>query len=497
MFMQKKKALIIGTGLGGLATALRLSRRGYEVEMVEMYKQAGGRLNQLTSKGFTFDMAPTFFSMSYHFDEFVRDAGIEMPFRFVKIDPLYNVSFRGSTKRFTIYRDLDRLAEQFENVEPGFRDRMERFLESSGELFNDIEKGVLSRNFLSLPDFLYRMTKLPVKHVPKVMRSVWKEMSRYFTSYEVRVIFSLVSFFLGATPFDTPAVYTILSYTEMVHDGYHNVEGGMYRIVEGLLREAAKAGIRIHYNVTIAGYEADWKRNRAFIDTDGRRWEADIFVVNADAAMFRGRVFHRPAFSDERLDRMQWTLAPFTMYLGVKGQMENIHHHNYFLGENDYESYSRGIFRNKVSLDKPYYYVNANAIFNKNSAPEGCENLFILVPVPDLRFKPDWSDRDHIADSVIRDLSERTGHNIEENLLTKVVLDPVDWQNMFGLYRGSGLGLGHKMTQVGGFRPSNKDEVFSNVWYTGASTVPGTGLPMVIISSKLTVQRIDNEVDSI
>ncbi len=495
--MQRKKALIVGTGLGGLATALRLSRRGYEVEMVEMYKQAGGRLNQLKSAGFTFDMAPTFFSMSYHFDEFVRDAGIEMPFRFVKIDPLYNVSFRGSDRRFVIYRDLDRLAEQFEDLEPGFRERMERFLESSGALFDDIEKGVLSKNFRSLPDFLFQMTKLPVKHTPKVLRSVWSEMSRYFTSYEVRVIFSLVSFFLGSTPFDTPAVYTILSYTEMVHDGYHNVEGGMYRIVEGLLREAEKAGIKIHYNVTIAGYEADRRRNMAFTDTDGKRWEADIFVVNADAAMFRGRVFHRPAYSDDRLDRMQWTLAPFTMYLGVKGQMENIHHHNYFLGENDYESYSRGIFRNKVSLDKPYYYVNANAIFNKQSAPEGCENLFVLVPVPDLRFKPDWSDRDRIADAVIRDLSERTGHNIEANLLTRVVLDPVNWQNMFGLYRGSGLGLGHKMTQVGGFRPSNKDEVFSNVWYTGASTVPGTGLPMVIISSKLVVQRIENEIDTI
>jgi len=219
--------------------------------------------------------------------------------------------------------------------------------------------------------------------------------------------------------------------------------------------------------------------------------------VNADAAMFRGRVFHRPAFTDSKLDRMQWTLAPFTMYLGVKGRMENIHHHNYYLGDRDYETYSKGIFRNRVSLEKPYYYVNANAIFNPQSAPDGCENLFILVPVPDLRFKPDWSDRDRIADAVIRDLSERTGHNVEANLMTRVVLDPVDWQNMFGLYRGSGLGLGHKMTQVGGFRPSNKDEVFSNVWYTGASTVPGTGLPMVIISSKLTVQRIDNEVDSI
>lgn len=495
--MGKKKALIVGTGLGGLATALRLSRRGYDIEMVEMYRQAGGRLNQLVSDGFTFDMAPTFFSMSYHFDEFVRDAGIELPFRFVKIDPLYYVNFRGSDKRYIIYRDLDRLAEQFVAVEPLFRQRMEKFLASSGRLFDDIEKGVLSKNFRSLSDFFYQMTKLPPKHVPMILRSVWKEMTRYFTSYEVRVIFSLVSFFLGATPFDTPAVYKILSYTELVHDGYHNVEGGMYRIVEGLLREAEKAGIRIHYNTRITGFEAAGKRNRAFIDSDGKRWEADIFIVNADAAMFRGRVFRRKQFSDDRLDRMQWTLAPFTMYLGVKGRMGNIHHHNYFLGENDFENYSRGIFRNKVSLEKPYYYVNANALFNRNSAPDGCENLFILVPVPDLRYKPDWSDREKIADAVIEDLSARTGHNIEGNLLTRVVLDPVNWQNMFGLYRGSGLGLGHKMTQVGGFRPSNKDEVFSNVWYTGASTVPGTGLPMVIISSKLTVQRIDNEIDTI
>jgi phytoene desaturase len=495
--MSGKKALIVGMGLGGLATALRLSRRGYDVEMVEMYKQAGGRLNQLRSDGFTFDMAPTFFSMSYHFDEFVRDAGIEMPFRFVKIDPLYHVNFRGSDRRFIIYRDLEKLTRQFEDIEPGFRERMERFLELSGRLFDDIEKGVLSKNFRSLPEFLFQMTKLPMKHLPKVLRSVWGEMSRHFTSYEVRVIFSLVSFFLGATPFDTPAVYTILSYTEMVHDGYHNVEGGMYRIVEGLLREADRAGIKIHYNVKITDFDASGKRNRAFIDETGKRWEADIFVVNADAAMFRGRVFRRRRFSDERLDRMQWTLAPFTMYLGVKGRMENIHHHNYFLGERDYEQYSRGIFRNRVSLEKPYYYVNANAIFNPESAPEGCENLFVLVPVPDLRFKPDWSDREQIADAVIKDLSQRTGHNIEANLLTRVLLDPVAWQNMFGLYRGSGLGLGHKMTQVGGFRPSNRDEKFSNVWYTGASTVPGTGLPMVMISSKLTVQRIDDEIDTI
>ena len=210
--MTARKALVVGAGLGGLATALRLRRRGYEVEMVEMYKQAGGRLNQLVADGFTFDMAPTFFSMSYHFDEFVRDAGIEMPFRFVKIDPLYRVNFRGSDRWYTIYRDLDKLSHQFEDIEPGFRERMERFLASAGALFDDIEKGVLSKNFRSLPDFLFQMTRLPLKHVPKILRSVWSEMSRYFTSYEVRVIFSLVSFFWEPLPL-TPPLYIPFSAT--------------------------------------------------------------------------------------------------------------------------------------------------------------------------------------------------------------------------------------------------------------------------------------------
>jgi len=189
---------------------------------------------------------------------------------------------------------------------------------------------------------------------------------------------------------------------------------------------------------------------------------------------------------------MQWTLAPFTMYLGVKGKIEGLDHHNYFLGT-DYRDYSTRIFRNRIKLDSPYYYVNANSNFNPGCAPEGCENLFILCPVPDLRYKPDWSDREWLADIIIEDITARTGFDIRSNIITKVVLDPVDWQNMFALHRGSGLGLGHKITQVGAFRPANKDEVFSNLYYVGASTVPGTGLPMVMISSRLTVERIDNE----
>ncbi|MDX9928677.1 MAG: phytoene desaturase family protein [Bacteroidales bacterium] len=491
-----KKAIIIGSGLGGMATALRLARRGYQVEVVEQYRQAGGRLNQLKSEGFTFDMAPTFFSMSYVFREFIKDAGISMPFRFVELDPLYTVSFRGSNRRYIIYKDLDRLAEQFIDVEPDFRNKMDRFLAESGKLFHDVDRQILNKNFHSLTDFVVQMTKIDVRHTPKIIRTVWKELDRYFKSYEVKVIFSLVAFFLGSTPFDTPAVYSILSYTELRHDGYHNVEGGMYRIVEGLLGAMENAGIKIHYNTEIVDYENDGKKVRSFTDASGKRWEADLFVVNADAALFRGTVMKRKKYTPRKLDKMQWTLAPFTMYLGVKGKIETLDHHNYFLGT-DYRDYSTRIFKNRIKLDNPYYYVNANSRFNPESAPGGCENLFILCPVPDLRYKPDWSDREWLADVIIDDISNRTGYDVRSNLVTKVVLDPVDWQNMFALYRGSGLGLGHKITQVGAFRPSNKDEVFNNLYYVGASTVPGTGLPMVVISSRLTVERIDNECGSV
>ena len=130
---------------------------------------------------------------------------------------------------------------------------------------------------------------------------------------------------------------------------------------------------------------------------------------------------------------------------------------------------------------------------DRQSAPEGCENLFILCPVPDLRFKSSWSNSEELSEEIIRDLSERINFNINENIIVKKIMTPSDWESEFNLYRGSGLGLSHGMMQVGGFRPSNNDEVFSNLFYVGASTIPGTGLPMVLISSKLVTERITNE----
>lgn len=491
-----KKVLIVGTGLAGITTALRLAKLGFKVEMVEKYHQAGGRLNQLKKDGFTWDMGPSFFSMSYEFDEFFKFCEMDPPFEFVELDPLYTVSFRGKEEKYTIYKDLDKLAEQFKEIEPNFKHNMERLLKSSGKFFHDTEDKVIKKNYNSAIHWLLTLATVPPVHAPKLLRTVWKELERHFESEEVKQIFSLVAFFLGATPYDTPALYTLLTYTELVHDGYYNVKGGMYKIVEGLLTEMEKAGIKIHYNTEITNYKEVNGELDTLIDSTGKTWRSDIFVINSDAAGFRHKVFQRKKYSEEKLDKMKWTLAPFTMYLGVKGKIDGLEHHNYFLGTN-FEEYANKIFKNSIDLDKPYYYVNVNSKFNADMAPAGHENLFILCPVPDLRYKPDWNDREVLADDIIDDLSERSNFDIRANLVSKTIYDPVDWGSLFNLYKGSGLGLAHDLNQIGYFRPKNNDEKFNNVFYTGASTIPGTGLPMTVISSKLVTERIIQQYEPI
>jgi phytoene desaturase len=326
--------------------------------------------------------------------------------------------------------------------------------------------------------------------MPVLFRSFWQQVSKYFSSEEVRQILSLVAFFVGRTPFDTPAVYSLLSYTEFVHNGYFNVKGGMYKIVEGLCNELKKQNIKIHYNTEITGYAESNGQLKYFTDADGKKWEADIYLANADAAWFRGKILKRPDFSEDKLDKMKWTMGTLTFYLGINEKIPNIQHHNYYLGSN-FKDYANKIFTNPDSFEKPYYYVNVLSHSNDDCAPSGCESLFFVCPVPDLRFKSDWSDREEIVNSIIKDFSKRVGIDIQKKTVSKTIYTPEEWCDQFNLHKGSALGLAHDMNQIGGFRPKNFDEKFNNLFYAGASTVPGTGLPMTIISSKLAVERIE------
>jgi len=365
---------------------------------------------------------------------------------------------------------------------------LENHLEKSGRLYHDTNV-VIKSNYDSLIDYFLTLPKVGPAHIGTLFRSFWNQVGRYFSSKEAREILSLVAFFLGRTPFDTPATYTLLSYTEFKHDGYYNVNGGMYRIVEGIVEELKKENVKITYNTEINDFIAEGNQLKYLVDNKGKKWNADVFLINADAAVFRGKVFKRKNFSEERLDKMEWTMGSLTIYLGIDCKLPEIQHHNYYLG-NNYRDYAGKVYTSSEIVDTPYYYVNVLSRSNPECAPQDSESLFFVCPVPDLRYKKSWDDRDKIVDRIINDFSRRIRKDIRPHIVSRTIYTPADWQEQFNLHRGSGLGLSHKMLQIGGFRPKNYDERFRNVFYAGASTIPGTGLPMVVISSRLAAERI-------
>lgn len=484
-----KSVLVVGAGMGGIATALRLAKRGYKVQVIEKNENAGGRMNQLRKDGFTFDTGPSFFSMSYEFEELAKDCNIKLPFEFFELDPLYTVNFSNSPKSWLLYKDTEKLATQFKDIEPDFQEKMDRYLKKSGQIFNDTVDIVIKNNFNSVFHYLLSLLRVNPLHLPLVMRSFWRQVTRHFDSAEAQQIISLVSFFLGRTPFDTMAVYTLLSHTEFRHDGYYNVKGGMYNIINGFINELDKAGVTITYNTEITGFSEKKGKLDYLTDQNGKQWHSDIYVINSDAALFRGNIFKRQKFSDNRLKKMNWTMGYLTMYIGIKCKLPQVDHHNYYLGSN-YHEYANNIPEKADTLEKPYYYVNVVSQNNSECAPEGCESLFFVCPVPNLLYKQQWDDRDKIAESIIDDFSRRINKDIKPEIVSKTIYTPEDWKRQFNLYKGGGLGLSHTMWQIGAFRPKNYDERYNNVFYVGASTIPGAGIPMAVISSRLAVERI-------
>lgn len=484
-----QKVLVIGAGLGGLTAALRLAKKGFEVHIVEKNSTAGGRLNQLKKDGFVFDTGPSFFSMSYEFRDMAKECNIELPFKFIELDPLYSVNIKGNPKPFHLHKDLGKLSEQFKDIEPNFQAKMERYLHKKGKFFHSTAPLVIKKNFDSLPDYFKTLVRLNPLYLPLLFRTFWQDVKLHFDSPEAQQIISLVAFFLGRTPFDTMAIYTLLSYTEFKHDGYYNVEGGMYQIVEGMVKELEKENVVIHYNTEITGFGADKNKLLYLTDGSGKQWSSDLFLINADAAFFRGKVLERKKFSDTKLCKMKWTMGYLTFYIGVKCKLPQVNHHNYYIGDN-YAEYANNLLSSPGTLEKPYYYVNLLSKHNPGCAPEGCESLFFVCPAPNLLHKSNWSDKDDIVNSIIKDFSERIGKDISGEIVSRTVYTPEDWQQQYNLFMGSGLGLAHTFDQIGAFRSKNVDEQYNNVFYTGASTTPGAGLPMTVISSKLACERI-------
>jgi len=485
----KWKALVVGAGIGGLTAAMRLVKSGYEVEIVEKFHQAGGRVNLLQEDGFTFDSGATMMGMSYELKEFERDCQIQLPFKMVELNPLFDVIFEGSPKPYRISKNLTRLGKEFDDLEKNFPDKAKKFLHASGRLFHDSFPLLFKKNISNFFEHFISIAQLPYKHFPRFFRPYWQELGKYFQSDKVKQILSLPALFNGSTPFEISSFFSFLSYNQMKFDGNYSIEGGVYQLVQSLIDELVKNNVKIHYNTEIIDFVSENNKIKHLIDKNSRKWHADLFLINADACVFRNKVLKHPAYDATALDKMNWSMAPFSIYLGLSCKLPQLSQNTCVINPS-FKEYAGKNLKHLLALDKPYYYVNIPSKANPHLAPLGCEAVMIQCLVPNLKYKKSWVDKKSVAENIIQDLSYKISLDLESFVLYEKIQTPEDWEQNFGLWRGSGFGPSLKLNQIGGFRTKNYDEKFQNLFYCGASTIPGNGIPMVIISSKLACERI-------
>lgn len=486
-------ALVIGAGIGGLGAAARLVQAGYDVTVLEKSDRAGGRTNILTSKGFRFDTGPTLFLMPDVFRQTFKDLGEQMEdhLDLIRLDPTYQIRFHDDTT-LKLTADLVEMNRQLEAIEPGSFKAYLRFMEEACVHYRVSLERFVGRNFFSLNDY-FSPANLPLLIQLKALEKHYANVSRYFKDSRLRAAFTFQNMYLGVSPFDSLATYSLLQYTEL-GEGVWFPRGGVYRVIESLQKIGEQRGVQFRFNTPVASIEVEGERATGVVLEDGNRLEADVIVANADLPYV-----YRHLLPDDgtarRLDRMKYTSSAIMFYWGVEGDVDPLMPHNVFLADHRYRESFESIFRDLTLPEPPSLYIHVPSKIDPTLAPEGHNCLTVLVPVGhiDEQRPQDWDLLTQRARRATLDALARQGlKDINERIITELTLTPPDYDAM-NLAKGSTFGLSHNFLQVGYLRPQNRHARYHNLYFAGASTHPGTGLPLVLISAHLVVDRILQE----
>ncbi len=494
----KRTALVIGAGIGGIATAARLAKNGYEVTVLEKESTPGGRCNQIVRDGHRFDIGPTLFLMPEIWEETFAALGETMSdhLELKRIDPTYKVYFDDGLQ-LALTSDLGDMQAQLENVEKAaFSGFLNYIAEGSRHYKLSVEKFV-GRNFYSIFEY-FSLGNLPLLFQLKALKKHYANAGRFFEDDRLKAAFTFQNMYLGLSPYDAPATYSLLQYTELAEGVWYPV-GGMYAGIQALVRIAEKLGVKFIYNAPVKKLEVKGSNVKSVVLEDGLELNADIFVGNADLPYIYKELLPKNNEA-KKLENKLYTCSTIMFYWGVDTEYPQIGHHNVFLG-GDYKASFDQIFEDHTLPDVPSFYVHAPARTDKAVAPTGQDTLYVLVPVGHLdeRSEQDWEALVNRArETVLTRLGEEIGANdLRKHIKFEIVYQPKVWKERFNLEKGAAFGLSHNFWQVGYLRPQNRHKQYKNLYFTGASTHPGTGLPIVLLSARLTTERILKEFSTI
>jgi phytoene desaturase len=489
--------VVIGAGVGGLAAAIRLRSMGFDVEVFEKNSVIGGRMGRLRGSGFTFDTGPTLLLMTDVYRELFEFAARDVDdyVELVPLSPNYRVHF-GDGDSMVISRSLPELIPELERIEPGVTPRFYRFLEDSCLKYRIGRKEFVERDFERVGDFFgVRNLRLLLK--TRAVNNYYRSISKFFRTEKLRQAFSFQTMYLGLSPFEAPAVYALLPYTELAEDGLWFPRGGMYGLVEGLGRLAAELGVKIHLRSMVEKIVVI-KDRATGVRVDGGEVGADVVLANADLPYVYRSLLPESALKDFRgrsVGRLKYTASAFMLYLGLGRDYDHLLHHNVYLSK-IYRGNFEAIFRHGRLPEDPSFYANVASRTDPDAAPEGMAALYVLVPVPRLGPGVDWQREGGLfKERVYGLLEEKAGmEDIGQSVVFEKVWTPEDWKREYNLEEGAAFGIGHGISQVGYFRPPLASRSIGGLYFVGASTRPGTGVPLVTIGARLVAERIGREV---
>ena len=492
---ESKKAVIIGAGVAGIATAVFLAQKGFAVEVYEKNANPGGRCGQMIQEGHRFDLGASILLMPSIYRDVFASLGLDMDkeLETTSLEPLYKLFFSDGTD-FEYTRDAGKMKLQLEAIEPGSFDQYERYVKEGYEFFNLSMNGLLGKNFYHVFQFINLKSILLLIKLKTWIKHT-NYIKRFFRDASLQKAFTFQNIYVGQNPYKQPAFFSMLSGAE-ISEGALFPKGGMHRIVEKLLATATGQGVQFHYKTAVTKIVVNGNKTEGIQFDDGSLIKADVVIANADLPYVYNQLLPESRMSG-RLKKKEYSCSAIVFHWGVDKIYPQLEHHSIFLNEPYHEGMKK-IFNEKSLSANPSFYVHAPVRTDKSAAPENQDTLSIIVPAPclDAKCDQDWQILKQTArEGVVRRLKEAGLTDIEEHIKFEICYLPKTWESYCNVTNGSVFGsLSHTIFQMGYFRPHNRHNKYKNLYFAGGSTHPGNGIPLVLMSAKLTSERIVNNV---
>jgi len=488
--MKPSSVIVIGAGIAGIAAAAHLARRGVHVTVVEKNSHPGGRFDHFSRDDHHFDAGPTLFVMPLVYE--AEFAALGTPMRELlelqRVDPTYHLVFDDGSG-LSLTSDLKSMRDQLESIQPGSFEGYLRYLDEGHRHYHLAMQKLVNRDFRSATDF-FNLGNLPLLFSLKPLVPHFYNMSAYFDEPRLKAAFSFQDVYMGLSPFEAPSTFSMMSYTEMAHGAWYP-KGGMYRVVEALMDIARRAGVEFEFDAAVERIQVDGSSARGVILADGSSLHADAVLANADLPYV-----YRDLLPDEDLAKQQtrkrFSCSTISFFWGVDKPYPALGPHTLFLAD-DYRANFDSIIRDLTLPENPSLYIHAPARLDPSMAPQGQDTLTAIVPVGHLdeRGEQDWeSIRDRARQAVFSRLATLGITDLEAHLKFEVSYNPLSWRKRYNLVKGATHGLCHNLMQLGYLRPANRHPRYRNLYFAGASTRPGTGVPTALISARLASERI-------